>query len=351
MALVAAIALPVLLVLVTGSVYLGLLDAMTAFPRSVGGDLIVTEAGGSPIFMRSTSRLPHGIEERVAGVPGVARVDPIHGRLVWVDARGRRGLVFLIGLFDDTTVGVPPQVLAGRARPRLGDVLVDRVLAHDLGLTLGMRLEIAGARLRVAGVTAGGNSVLGTFAFANRNALVLAGTVDPSHLVVRLSPDAAVAAVRAGIKRLGGLQVYDASQFVAENQSLARQFYRPLIGIIAGIAALVGGIVLGLALWAAALEHRAEYGLLRAIGCSRWRVYAVTLWQAGLTTGVGAVLGVVGGALVARLIEAAQPRFVTSVPWWLAVVVAGGALVVGFMAAWVPVRAVTRTDPGLVFRV
>ncbi len=350
-ALVLAIALPVLLVLVTSSVYLGLLEAMVAFPRTLAGDLVVTEAGGSPIFMRSTSRLEHEVAAQLRAVPGVASVAPIYGRLVWVEREGRRGLVFLVGLYPDETFGAPAQNLAGKSRPGLGDILVDHVLAHDLGLQLGTRVGVGGARLRVAGITAGGNAVLGTYAFVNRNALVFAGTSTPSHVFVRLADGAPAADVRRRIVRLGGLQVYSQAQFVLENQSLARQFYRPLIGIIAGICALVGAVVLALALWVVTIERREDYALLRALGFSRRRVYAVVLWQAALVSAIGVVVGLAGGLGAAPGIERLEPRFVTSIPWWLAALVGMGAFVVGLAAVWQPARAVTRIDPALVFRV
>jgi putative ABC transport system permease protein len=350
-ALAAAIALPVVLVLVVGAVYLGLLEALVAFPRTLPGDLIVTEAGGPPLFMRSASRIPTGVEEAIAALPGVAAVTPLHGRLVWVESGGRRAFVFVVGLLPEDTAGGPVRVLAGKSRPGLAEILVDRVLAHDLGLRIGSRLRVAGARLRVAGITAGGNGVIGTFGFAHRNALVLGGVFRPSHLLVHIATGANAAAAGARIARVPGVQVWSRAAFIAENQAYARQFYRPIIGIVAGLAAIVGGLVLGLTLWAAALERREEYGLLRALGVGRRRVYAVALWHAAFATGAGVAAGIAGGLLLAAAVAAAQPRFVTVVPAWLVAGVAGGGAVVGLLAALLPVRAVTRVDPALVFRV
>jgi putative ABC transport system permease protein len=149
---------------------------------------------------------------------------------------------------------------------------------------------------------------------------------------------------------LGGLATYPRAAFLADNLSLARQFYRPIIGIIAGIAAAVGAIVLGLALWVAAVEQRAGHALLRALGLSRRHVYTIVLGQAVVVVVSGVVLGVLGGYAAAAGIERLEPRFVTRVSLELMVVVAGGAFAVGLLAAWLPVRCVTRIEPALVFR-
>jgi hypothetical protein len=45
------------------------------------------------------------------------------------------------------------------------------------------------------------------------------------------------------------------------------------------------------------------------------------------------------------------PRFVSSAPWWLALGLGAGALVVGLVASLAPVRALMRLDPGQLFRV
>lgn len=350
-ALVAAVALPVLLVLVTSSVYLGLLDAMVAFPRSLPGDLVVTEAGASPIFMRSTSRIPRDAVERVRTVPGVADVQPLTGRLVWVERDGQRGLVFLVGIDPDATFAVPPAIRAGDARPdALDEIVVDRVLAAEMHLALRSPFRVAGARFRVAGIADGGNSVIGTFAWVNRNALVWSGTSDPSHLFVTVAPGADAAAVARRVARIRGLDVYDRDAFVTGNQAMARQYFRPVVVTIAGVTALIGSLVLALVLWMATIERREEHALLRALGFSRRRVQAIVLWQAAMVTGAGVVLGVGAGLAAATALERAIPRFTTVIPWWLAAMAAGAAAAIGLLAIWLPVRSITRTDPALVFR-
>jgi len=349
-ALAVAVALPVVLALLPTAAYLGLLDALVAYPRTLPGDVIVAEVGSSPVLMRSSSRLPRATVDAVSAVPGVGRIEALHGRLVWVENDGTRALVFVVGLFPGETIGGPAAMVAGRPMPGLDEVVVDRVLAHDLGLDLRSSLRIGGARLRVSGIADGGNSMIGTYAFVNRNALVLSGTFEPSHLLVEVAGGAEPDDVAARIGRVPGVEAYTRTRFLDETLALARRFYRPVIGVIAGIAALVGAAVLGLTLGIAALQQRPELGMLKAIGVPEGRLYALVVWQALLVTALGAVLGVAAGYAVAGALGTALPRFVTRLPWWMAGLAGLGAVGVGLMAALVPLRAVRRVEPGLVFR-
>lgn len=349
-ALTVAVALPVVMVLLPTAVYLGLLDALVAYPRTLPADVIVSEAGSSPILMRSSSSLPQATVDAVRAVPGVAGVDVLHSRLVWVEKDGTRSLVFVVGLAPNDAVGGPLALVSGKADPELNEVIVDRVLADDLGLELRESLRIGAARFRVSAIADGGNSMIGTYAFVNRNALVLAGVFQPSHLLLRVAPGVDPALVVERVGRLPGAEAFTRAQFLDETLALAQRFYRPVIGVIAGIAVLVGALILGLTLWVSAIQQRAELGLLKAIGVPPSRLYALVLWQAALVTALGAGLGIVAGYAVADALGTALPRFVTRLPWWVAAVVGCGAIGVGLAAALAPLRAVRRVEPGLVFR-
>src|SRR5690606_24570666 len=118
-----------------------------------------------------------------------------------------------------------------------------------------------------------------------------------------------------------------------ETLALARRFYRPVIGVLAAVAALAGATILGLPLWIAVVQQRAELGMLKAVGVPDARLAAFVLWQALLVTALGAVLGVAAGSAVAAALGAALPRFVTRLPWTVAALVGLGAIAVGLVAA------------------
>ena len=90
---------------------------------------------------------------------------------------------------------------------------------------------------------------------------------------------------------------------------------------------------------------------MKALGLPERAVLGAAFVQGGIATGAGVVLGLVTGWVVSALVSVVEPRFVTTMPIWLTLAVAAGAMLAGALASTIPVRAVSRIDPALVFRV
>jgi putative ABC transport system permease protein len=340
-----------MLVLVATAIYFGVLEAVVGYPRTLPGDVVVGEAGASAALLHTSSRLPAGAVRDLRKLPGVAAVQPLYGRLVWLKVHDRQALVFLVEIDRDDPFGAPVAVLEGRARPQLNEILVDRVLAHDLRLAVGDAVPFGNGFLRVGGITTGGNAILATYAFVARGVLLLGGTQLPSFAFVQPETGVDRDALVGTISTRAGLQAYRREDFLEENRAITRQVVLPLILILVVLSAAVGGSIVGLTLYAAAIERREEYGLLKALGVPRRTVLGVVVLESGIATGMGVIGGIVAGYLLAAGIAIVEPRFVTAVPGWLPPALVMGGMVVGLLAAVSPVRAVARIDPGLVFRV
>jgi putative ABC transport system permease protein len=345
-----SVAAAVVLSLIGVGIYLGLLDGMVRYLRTLPGEIVVAEAGGAASLFHTSSNLPPGTAAALAALPGVEGVDGLHGRTAWLEHDGRKALVFLVGLYTTDTVAGPVRVVEGRSRPHIHEILIDRVLAHDLRLRLGDPLRLGAATVRVAGIADGGNSVVGSYAFVHRGLLQMAGLVQPTYLFVRLVPGADVDTVARRIEEMPDLKAFRRADFLAQNQELTRQIVLPMIGIVSGVATGVGALVVGFVLYAATLVRRTQFGLLCAIGVPRRTVHRIAALEAGIAVGAGVALGLVGYVVLAAVLAAWEPRFIARVPPWLAVAVAAGAGIIGLAGAALPVRTVARTDPALVFR-
>jgi len=88
------------------------------------------------------------------------------------------------------------------------------------------------------------------------------------------------------------------AQLFAQHQQTQRIF-RVVMGAIAGVSLLVGGIGIMNIMLANVLERRREIGLLRALGARRQDVVAQFLREAAMICVVGSLLGVVFGAALA----------------------------------------------------
>jgi putative ABC transport system permease protein len=346
-----AVASAVMLVFVAGGLYLGLLDAMIRYPRSLPGDIVVAEAGGSATMLHSSSHLPRDAAETVRKIPGVHAAYELYGRLAWLERDGRQALVYLVGVGRRSNFGLAVHMHAGKARPDFDEIVIDEVLAHDLHVRIGDLLRVGVSDLRIVGIASGGNAVLGTYAFIQRGTLVLGGVQEPSYLFVSPGPEVTVDELIHRINQEDGMHATTREEFRSANQALARQIVLPLIAIVVGIAVAVGGMIVALTLYRVTMERREEYGLMKALGLPDRAVLGAAFAQGGIATGAGVVLGLVVGWLVSVSVALVEPRFITAMPTWLTLAVAGGATFAGALASMIPVRAVARIDPALVFRV
>ena len=302
-------------------------------------------------MFHSSSRLPRDAAESVRRLPGMARVSELYGRLAWLEHDGLQALVYLVGLEHGSTFGVPVRMRAGEAHPDFGEIVIDEVLARDFRVRVGDTIRIGIVDLRVVGIAAGGNAVLGTYAFVQRGALVLEGVQEPSYLFATVGAERTIDEMIDRIDREDGMHAMTRRAFQSANQALARQVVLPLIAIVVGIACAVGGTIVGLTLYTVTMERREEYGLMKALGLPERAVLGAAFVQGAIATGAGVVLGLVTGWVVSALVSVVEPRFVTTMPIWLTLAVAAGAMLAGALASTIPVRAVSRIDPALVFRV
>ncbi|AUX40005.1 macrolide ABC transporter ATPase [Sorangium cellulosum] len=124
---------------------------------------------------------------------------------------------------------------------------------------------------------------------------------------------------------------------------------KAIVGLIAGVALLIGGVGVMNMMLVSVSERVREIGIRKALGAAPFDISAQFLCEAALLSGFGGVLGVLGGALAAELASALIHRFV---PSWVGAVstaaVVAALLVssgVGVVFGWLPARRAGRLDP------
>lgn len=119
-----------------------------------------------------------------------------------------------------------------------------------------------------------------------------------SAVLIRLSFGAIPEQVRFSLSKLPGIKVITGPSLVTST----RQTITALLAGLMGFAAMmiVGSLILvGLLFSAIIEERRREIGVLQAIGARRGNIVWMMLSEAGLTTGIGGVLGLcLGSALL-----------------------------------------------------
>jgi putative ABC transport system permease protein len=126
--------------------------------------------------------------------------------------------------------------------------------------------------------------------------------------------------------------------------------FLPVVGVLVGLGAVVGGAVIALTTYTATIEKSRDYGVLKALGASGMYLYRIVITQSLIVGVLGSLLGLLAAALAASLIKRQIPEFITDLRWTDAGAVFLGALVMAIAASYVPVRRINSIDPAMVFR-
>jgi putative ABC transport system permease protein len=171
------------------------------------------------------------------------------------------------------------------------------------------------------------------------------------EIVVRLDANAPAGETGAVVGTLldrlhGGARDYDiiVPEALLEHSKQTQQLFNLVMGLIAGISLLVGGIGIMNIMLASVLEQTREIGVRRAVGARRadirfqFLVTAFTLAMFGGLAGVALGLGIARGVAA----YADWPTVVTS---WSIILSLGVSVVVGVGSGMYPAMRAARLDP------
>lgn len=172
-----------------------------------------------------------------------------------------------------------------------------------------------------------------------------------SEIVVRLDPKAPAGETGAVIGTLldrlhGGVRDYEivVPEALLQHSKQTQQLFNLVMGLIAGISLLVGGIGIMNIMLASVLEQTREIGVRRAVGARRSDIrfqFLVTAFSLALLGGLlGVALGVALGRGVA--VYADWPTVVTT---WSIALSMGVSIVVGVASGLYPAMRAAKLDP------
>ena len=350
---VMGVAFSVVLIVTLRALYWGVIAEATRYVRSSGADLWVAQEGTPGDFLQSRSILPLTAQPQIARVQGVSAVAPLVSRPVGLKLKGRDADLFLLGIPPGGQVGWPAAVRNGNTVLGPGELAVDRVFAKNFDVKEGDTLPIGPNGLRVGLVVSGGNAFAYQFAWANLpDVAALAGTEGfTSYYLVNVNnPDEADAVGQRIVQQVPGTQVFAGTELADRNADNLREGFLPILWVLVIVAFVVGTAVIGLIIYTATLEKSREYGVLKAIGFSNRKLYAVVFQQSLLAAMAGFVLGCVLSVMLGPAIEGIVPVFVTDIRWGDILFAGTGAVGMAVLASFIPARPVARLDPAEVFR-
>lgn len=369
------------------AIFCGLMRNTTSQIRDIqGADIWVMDRNVQ--FVDDTKPLSENALYRVRGVPGVKWAVRLYKGL----ARARLGdgnfqQVILIGVDDATLVGAPAVEQGKLLHGKLEDLRrPDAVIMDEFGwrylfgsepFVPGRTLEMNDRRAVIVGL-AKCNPTFQTFPILyctysqavkyvpqERKTLtfILAKADDDTPV-----PDGAggprcpfgfadrsrAAAVARAITAQTGLQARTNDQFFW--QTIGYYLQRTGIPINFGITVMLGFVVgcaiAGQTFYLFTVENLKQFGSLKAMGVSNWRIVRMVMLQALVVGVIGFGLGLGGAALFGyvfeRLVTNAPPAFYF--PWQVVVLAGAAVAVIITVSAAVSLKRVLFLEPAVVFR-
>lgn len=319
---------------------------LAAYAENAGVQLFVGDRGTRTSW--ESSVVPLAAVDQLRAIADVRRADPISSRTTILTLHGRKVFATLVG-YEPGGLGGPWRITEGRSVRGTGEAVIDRTLARQHGITAGGSVQVQGERFRVVGLSAGTRTWMSAYVFVSRAAAAaLFKTPETANFVlVRTSrPDAVAARIARG-QGLGALTV---PQLVENDRRLIAGIMAGPIELMVLIAFVAGTLVVALTVYAQVVERAREYGIIKAMGAGRRRLFAIVLEQTFVLAAFGLVAGSalfwVGGWAVVWL----RPQFSLSLSGAQIGQVAGAAVLMALIAAVVPTRRIARLDPASVYR-
>ena len=333
----AGLAIAVAAIVILWTAAWGYADSSRKYYSQRGVDIVVVRAGVSNRF---TSRMREDLAQRIAAMPGVARVDGTLTEMVALGDAKVIGIPFRGYAPNNPALGAF-EMASGRklATNERGAVLLGASLAESLGRHAGEKMEIEGSQFDVAGVYVAenpfdSNCIVAPLAdvqkLMQRPGVIseLQIQVDPSVHTEAGMDDLCrqIEALRDDTQEPLGLKAQPTNAFInsASEAKLGNAMAWSTTTIVLALS-LMGMLNTMLM---SVLDRTRELGILRAIGWTRGQIVRMILGESCTLSLASASVGLLAAWCVIRLL-AHWPRTSLIVPASLS----DSAIGLGFVAA------------------
>lgn len=314
-------------------------------------------------YFEQTKPLKDTDVNRVRGVEGVQWAVKLYkGSPVARTPAGKFATTFCLGLDDSTLTGAPHTMLMG-SWERLWEpdsVIIDKagyiLLFPDEPLQLGRTLELNDHKVTIVGISDASAPFVSWPVLHTRYSLAVnflgRQRTELSYVLVQPRPGLDAKALCARITEQTGLRARTSGQFqwdcvvyYLKNTGIPVNF-----GITIAIALIVGAVVAGQTFYLFTLENLKQFGALKAIGVTNWRLVGMVLLQAAA---VGLIGFSIGTGIGAEFFNFFGQKLATRglILMWQCVALTGGCMAfVVILASILSLRRVLVLEPAVVFR-
>ena len=133
-------------------------------------------------------------------------------------------------------------------------------------------------------------------------------------------------------------------ELLLKQEQRTKDVFNIVLGAIAGISLLVGGIGIMNIMLASVMERIREIGVRRAVGANKRDIIFQFLAEATLISITGGLFGILLGVIMAKIITEST-EILTIVSAWSIVLSFGVAATVGIVFGYLPARKAAQQDP------
>jgi putative ABC transport system permease protein len=346
------------------SIFCGLMNNTTSQIRDIeGADLWVMDANVQ--FVDDLKPLSDNELYRVRGVPGVAWTARLYKGLARARLEnGNFQQVILLGLDDNNLVGAPREIthgsLADLKKPDA--VIIDesgfRYLWPNEEFQPGKIIEMNDRRAVIVGMCKA-SPTFQTFPivyarFSQAVSYVPGERKVLSFVLAQGEQGLPPQEVCRRIKEQTGLLAVTKEDFrwMTIGYYMKRTGIPINFGITVALGFFVGCAIAGQTFYLFTLENLKQFGALKAMGLSNFRIIGMILLQAAVVGligyGIGIGMAAVFGWAMGVAVKSVPPAFL--MPWQVPALTAVGVVIIAIFSSLLSIRKVLVLEPAVVFR-
>ncbi|HJN05316.1 MAG TPA: ABC transporter permease [Bacteroidales bacterium] len=201
---------------------------------------------------------------------------------------------------------------------------------------------------------AGGSAIF----FSGNNVMITSSVGDAgkgenqlNKIVVQVKKSSQLSSTTSAIEQILKRRHHDVDDFeitipelLLKQEQKTKDIFNIVLGAIAGISLIVGGIGIMNIMLASVMERIREIGVRRAIGATKKDIVFQFLSEATLISITGGLIGILVGVIMAKIITATTD-ILTIVSFASIMLSFGVAASVGIMFGWLPAKKAAEQDP------
>lgn len=323
---VLAIGVEVTMMLTLVGVSYGTLHGAARRAQGVGADVLVRPPGTGPLTLStapmSDSLLAYFMKQPHVKFATGTMIHPLGGfdSLTGID----------LDQFNQLSGGFT--YLKGGPITRDDEIIVDEYYAREKNLKIGSAIQLVNHSWRVAGIYESGKLAR----ICVRLPVLQEMTGNPrklSQIYLKTDDPALAKQVVEDLRaKLPGYSIYTMEEFTSLLSISSVGLLRNFIGVVIGIAAVVGFIVVFMAMYTAVIERTREVGILKALGASPAYILSMLFRETLVLAAVGVLVGILMTYGTQWIMVHVVPASLTqeTVYWWwpiaAAIAIAGALL-------------------------